>query len=57
MDIIFLNKELEEKGLLKPKFKLPYSDISHLESSTLDQKTSSKDALIFGHTLTSQING
>lgn len=51
------NKELEEKGLLKPKFKLPYSDISHLESSILDQKTSSKDALIFGHTLTSQISG
>lgn len=51
------NKELQEKGLLKPKFKLPFSDISHLESSILTQKISSKEALIFGHTLTSQING
>lgn len=51
------NKELEEKGLLNPKFKLPYSDIDHLEASILNQKTTNKQALIFGHTLSSQING
>lgn len=51
------NKELENKGLLKPKFKLPYSDVSRLESSILDQRLKNNEALIFGHTLSSQING
>lgn len=51
------NKELEEKGLLKPKFKLPYSDIDHLEPSIQNQKPINKEALVFGHTLSSQING
>lgn len=51
------NKELEEKGLLKPRYKLPYSDISHLESSVLDQKKNNKDPFIFGHTLSDQISG
>jgi 2-polyprenyl-3-methyl-5-hydroxy-6-metoxy-1,4-benzoquinol methylase len=51
------NKELEEQYLLRPINKLPYSDIEHLTKEAIDKKINNKEAFIFGHTLTSQIDG
>lgn len=51
------NKELEEQGLLRPKYSLPYADIKDLPQNMLDEKVKNKEALVFGHSLSSQING
>lgn len=51
------NQSLEEEGLLKPVYALPYADIENLPQKVLDEKLKNKEALVFGHTLTSQING
>ena len=51
------NKELEEQGLLRPINQLPYSDIKNLTQEAIDKKVNNQEALIFGHTLTSQIDG
>lgn len=58
--IIFVfdrNKELEEQGLLSPKYPLPYADINALSQEMLDEKIKNKEAFVFGHSLSSQING
>jgi ubiquinone/menaquinone biosynthesis C-methylase UbiE len=51
------NKELEEQGLLRPKYPLPYADIKDLPQNMLEDKMKNKEAFVFGHTLSSQING
>lgn len=51
------DKELEGKGLLKPQYSLPYSDIQDLPQDIIDTKMKNNEAVIFGHTLSSQING
>ncbi|MDX1837288.1 class I SAM-dependent methyltransferase [Legionella taurinensis] len=51
------NKALEQQGLLRPINALPYSDIEHLTQEAIDAKISSNEAVVFGHTLTSQIEG
>lgn len=51
------NKTLEEQGLLKPKYSLPYADIKDLSQAVLEEKIKNKEALVFGHSLSSQING
>ncbi|MDF1645472.1 MAG: class I SAM-dependent methyltransferase [Legionellaceae bacterium] len=51
------DKELSEKGLLKPLYTLPYADIDALEQNILNQKIENQEAFVFGHTLSSQING
>jgi len=48
---------LTEKGLLKPKFTLPYSDLKDLDSAMLEEKRRKQETFIFGHTLADQING
>lgn len=48
---------LSEQGLLKPQYSLPYSDLNHLDREAIEQKKAQEEALIFGHTLSSQING
>ena len=48
---------LAEQGLLKPKYALPYSDIAHLDATALEEKCGSQQALVFGHTLSEQIQG
>ncbi|QDQ39942.1 class I SAM-dependent methyltransferase [Legionella geestiana] len=50
------NKELEAQGLLKPEYALPYADIEHLPQGMLNEKLNKKEAFVFGHSLTSQIN-
>lgn len=48
---------LEAEGLLKPRFKLPYADVEELSPELLDEKIKNQQALVYGHSLSSQING
>lgn len=49
--------DLAANGLMKPRFVLPYADITDLSSDELMNKQLKNEALVFGHTLTDQING
>ena len=49
------NKELSEQGLLKPKYSLPYSDKESLEKSEYEEKLKNGEFLVFGHSLSEQI--
>jgi ubiquinone/menaquinone biosynthesis C-methylase UbiE len=51
------NPTLAEQGLLRPKYALPYADIQHLDPTALNEKLAKQEAVIFGHTLTEQIQG
>lgn len=48
--------ELTKQKLLRPKYNLPYSDQSNLTKEEYQQKLSSDEAIVFGHTLTEQIS-
>jgi hypothetical protein len=48
---------LEQSGLLRPQHRLPYSDIRDLEPEVLSKRLQNQEALVFGHTLSSQISG
>jgi SAM-dependent methyltransferase len=45
------------QGSIRPRFKLPYSDLRDLEPEALQKKRDSGETLVFGHTLTSLIAG
>ena len=49
--------ELAEQGLIRPRFRLPYSDLRDLSASELAEKQGRGDALVFGHSLGEQIGG
>jgi SAM-dependent methyltransferase len=51
------NKELEQKDLLKPVFKIPYSDLESLAPDAYQEKISTNQPVCFGHSLTDLING
>ena len=51
------NDELSSKGLAKPKYSIPYSDIQSLDKSEYKDKISKGEAIVFGHSLEEQING
>ncbi len=58
--VFVFSKETRQKGIngqLKPEYSLPYSDLKHLTQSELKHKMNQKEAIIFGHTLSSQISG
>jgi SAM-dependent methyltransferase len=46
-----------EQGLIYPRFSLPYSDLEHLDPTTLHDKQQRGEPLVFGHSLTSQVGG
>lgn len=48
---------LEKEGLLKPKYRLPYSDLTSIEKEKYEEKIKRGEAIVFGHTLTDQLNG
>ena len=50
------NNELSKQGLLKPKYTLPYSDQSSLSNTDYQNKLDKGEPVVFGHTLTEQIN-
>jgi SAM-dependent methyltransferase len=45
------------QGLIRPRFKLPYSDLRDLSASELEKKQATGEALVFGHSLSEQIGG
>ncbi|MDO8955066.1 MAG: class I SAM-dependent methyltransferase [Gammaproteobacteria bacterium] len=49
--------ELQEQGLLRPKYPLPYSCLSSLSDEERDAKIKAGEPLYFGHSLTDQIGG
>lgn len=51
------NEALSSKGLLKPKFSIPYSDTDSLDTSEYQDKIQKGEAIVFGHSLSEQING
>jgi len=46
-----------EQGLIRPRYRLPYSDLSDLDPVVLAQRRERQEALAFGHTLTDLIGG
>jgi SAM-dependent methyltransferase len=51
------NPEDVAQGIIRPRFKLPYSDTRDLRPEELAERQSSGNALIFGHSLSEQISG
>ena len=51
------NPEDVVQGIIRPRFKLPYSDTRDLRPEELAERQSSGSTLIFGHSLSEQING
>jgi SAM-dependent methyltransferase len=49
--------DLEKRGLLEPKYTIPYSDIDALSQEHYQEKIKKGEAVVFGHSLTDQING
>ncbi|WP_338523726.1 class I SAM-dependent methyltransferase [Pseudomonas batumici] len=48
---------LREQGLLRPVWRLPYSDLVNLPPTAMVAKRERNEALVFGHTLADQIGG
>lgn len=48
---------LRQKGLLKPTYEIPFSDIRDLPKDLLQQKIDKGESLVFGHSLTDLIGG
>ncbi len=48
---------LEQKGLLRPTYSIPYSDIKSLNSEAYQKKINAGEAICFGHSLADQIDG
>ncbi|VVD87655.1 methyltransferase [Pandoraea capi] len=51
------NPEDAEQGIIRPRFKVPYSDVRDLPPDALAAKQANGDALVFGHSLSEQIGG
>lgn len=49
--------DLAENGLMKPRFTLPYADITDLNADEIEAKIARGEAFVFGHTLAEQISG
>lgn len=51
------NQALRAQGLMRPTYRLPYSDQNSLPSDILQEKIAKGDGLVFGHSLTDLIGG
>jgi SAM-dependent methyltransferase len=51
------HSDLERQGLIQPKYTIPYSDIDSLTEKQYQEKIQKGEAIVFGHSLTDQING
>jgi SAM-dependent methyltransferase len=49
--------EHAEQGVVRPRYRLPYSDLESLSEAELARKREKGEALVFGHSLTDQIAG
>ena len=52
-----IDPEVEEKGVLQMKYKIPYSDLTSLNDEERSRYTDKGEPLVFGHTLQDQIGG
>lgn len=48
---------LREQGLVRPAWRLPYSDVADLPPEAIAAKRERNEVLVFGHTLADQIGG
>ncbi|MDH1011935.1 class I SAM-dependent methyltransferase [Pseudomonas nicosulfuronedens] len=48
---------LAEQGLIRPRYRLPYSDLRDLSAQALNDRQQRGEALVFGHSLAEQIGG
>lgn len=48
---------LAEQGLIRPRYRLPYSDLRDLPAQALNDRQQRGEALVFGHSLAEQIGG
>jgi SAM-dependent methyltransferase len=51
------DRQWADQGLIRPRFKLPYSDLHELSAQELANKRATGEALVFGHSLGEQIGG
>lgn len=49
--------DLAEQGLIRPRYRIPYSDLDDLEPAALEARRASGEALTFGHGLGDLIGG
>ncbi|PSK95234.1 class I SAM-dependent methyltransferase [Taibaiella chishuiensis] len=47
----------KDKGLIHPKYKIPYADMTDLDPDQLERKIARGEALVFGHSLTDLVGG
>lgn len=52
-----IDPELEEKGIIQLKYKIPYSDVESLTDEERRKYTDNNEPLVFGHSLDDQIGG
>lgn len=58
--IVFVDdreKKPEEQDIIKPRFKMPFSELDALSSEQIAQKHQKQEAFVFGHSLTDLIGG
>ncbi|BFO67528.1 class I SAM-dependent methyltransferase [Chryseobacterium sp. S0630] len=46
-----------KEGIIRPKYTLPYADITDLNQDQINRKLENNEALVFGHTLSDLIGG
>ncbi|AKU20888.1 class I SAM-dependent methyltransferase [Massilia sp. NR 4-1] len=46
-----------EQGLIRPRYRLPYSDMNDLDAEQLEAKRERGEAMVFGHTLDDLLGG
>ncbi|MCH7383981.1 class I SAM-dependent methyltransferase [Acinetobacter dispersus] len=51
------NPEYAKQGLIRPIYRLPYSDLQDLGAEALNAKLQAGEAVVFGHSLTDLIQG
>lgn len=51
------NPDLEKEGYIEPKYTIPYSDIDSLSQAEYQKKLDNQESIVFGHSLSDQING
>lgn len=54
---LFDHWDIEESDPFEVKFRLPHTDIAHVDPTTLDKRTAEQHALEFRHSFDDQIGG
>ncbi len=58
--IVFIGergKQDNEKNIIKPCYKMPFSELDTLSSKQIAKKQENQEAFVFGHSLTDLIDG